>query len=339
MPVQIPVDDRGIVVKEVPGMRVVDGSVTRAPDRGHSNGCQLGIVADVIEGGKLAELQVNLDLARHIQCFLLDHGAAQLFQCLGSDLRGLVSDRDAVLRGKNGVHDLAHSLSDRRDDTIIPNGGPALKTVRFMIVDDQQIIREGLAGMLSSEPDLELVGVAENGQEALELALAARPHLVLMDLRMPVMGGAQAIREIRKVLPQTRFVVLTVYDNDEELFEALRAGAKAFLLKDVSREELVSVMRSVAAGKAHLQPELTSMLLDRLTEIPDASQVEVHVTEREVAVLQLLAQGESNKEIAVGLSISEHTVKSHVGNILAKLEARDRTEAVTKAIQKGLIQI
>jgi len=214
-----------------------------------------------------------------------------------------------------------------------------LKTVRFMIVDDQQIIREGLAGMLSSEPDLELVGVAENGQEALELALAARPHLVLMDLRMPVMGGAQAIREIRKVLPQTRFVVLTVYDNDEELFEALRAGAKAFLLKDVSREELVSVMRSVAAGKAHLQPELTSMLLDRLTEIPDASQVEVHVTEREVAVLQLLAQGESNKEIAVGLSISEHTVKSHVGNILAKLEARDRTEAVTKAIQKGLIQI
>ena len=214
-----------------------------------------------------------------------------------------------------------------------------MKTVRFMIVDDQQIIREGLAGMLSSEPDLELVGVAENGQEALELALAARPHLVLMDLRMPVMGGAQAIREIRKVLPQTRFVVLTVYDNDEELFEALRAGAKAFLLKDVSREELVSVMRSVAAGKAHLQPELTSMLLDRLTEIPDASPVEVHVTEREVAVLQLLAQGESNKEIAVGLSISEHTVKSHVGNILAKLEARDRTEAVTKAIQKGLIQI
>jgi len=205
-----------------------------------------------------------------------------------------------------------------------------------MIVDDQQIIREGLAGMLSSEPDLELVGVAENGQEALELALAARPHLVLMDLRMPVMGGAQAIREIRKVLPQTRFVVLTVYDNDEELFEALRAGAKAFLLKDVSREELVSVMRSVAAGKAHLQPELTSMLLDRLTEIPDASQVEVHVTEREVAVLQLLAQGESNKEIAVGLSISEHTVKSHVGNILAKLEVPNRTQAALFALREGI---
>jgi len=215
----------------------------------------------------------------------------------------------------------------------------ALKTVRFMIVDDQQIIREGLAGMLSSEPDLELVGVAENGREALELALTTKPHLVLMDLRMPLMGGAQAIREIRKVLPETRFIVLTVYDTDEELFDALRAGAKAFLLKDVSLEELVSVMRSVAAGKAHLQPELTSMLLDRLTAMPDAAQAEAHVTEREVAVLQLLARGESNKEIAAELNISGHTVKSHVANILAKLEARDRTEAVTKAIQKGLIQV
>jgi len=215
----------------------------------------------------------------------------------------------------------------------------ALKTVRFMIVDDQQIIREGLAGMLSSEPDLELVGVAENGREALELALTTKPHLVLMDLRMPLVGGAQAIREIRKVLPETRFIVLTVYDTDEELFDALRAGAKAFLLKDVSLEELVSVMRSVAAGKAHLQPELTSMLLDRLTAMPDAAQAEAHVTEREVAVLQLLARGESNKEIAAELNISGHTVKSHVANILAKLEARDRTEAVTKAIQKGLIQI
>jgi len=127
--------------------------------------------------------------------------------------------------------------------TLYPMEYHALKTVRFMIVDDQQIIREGLAGMLSSEPDLELVGVAENGREALALALATKPQLVLMDLRMPVMGGAEAIREIRKVLPETRFVVLTVYDNDEEMFEALRAGAKAFLLKDVSREELVSVMR------------------------------------------------------------------------------------------------
>lgn len=211
--------------------------------------------------------------------------------------------------------------------------------IRFMIVDDQQIIREGLAGMLSREPDLELVGVAENGREAVDLAATAKPDLILMDLRMPVMGGAEAIREIRKSRPETRFIILTVYDTDEELFEALRAGAKAFLLKDVSRDELISVMRSVAAGKAHLQPELTSMLLDHLTELADGGQPAVTITPRERAVLQLLARGASNKEIGSELSISEHTVKSHVANIFAKLEARDRTEAVAKAIQKGLIQM
>lgn len=214
-----------------------------------------------------------------------------------------------------------------------------MKAIRFMIVDDQQIIREGLAGMLSREPDLELVGSAENGRDAVALAADAKPDLILMDLRMPVMGGAQAIREIRKQQPGIRFIILTVYDNDEELFEALRAGAKAFLLKDVSRAELVSVMHAVAAGKAHLQPELTSMLLDRLADQPAEGQPAARITEREVAVLELLAHGQSNKEIAAQLAISEHTVKSHVANILAKLEARDRTEAVTRAIQKGLIQV
>jgi two-component system NarL family response regulator len=214
-----------------------------------------------------------------------------------------------------------------------------LNPIRFLIVDDQQIIREGLAGMLSRERDFELAGVAENGKEAVELAAELRPDLILMDLRMPVMGGAQAIREIRKIRPETRFIILTVYDDDEELFEALRAGAKACLLKDVSRDELVSVMRSVAAGKAHLQPELTSMLFDRLMEMPAEGQAAPQVTERELSVLKLLAGGASNKEIGLKLSISEHTVKSHVANIFTKLDARDRTEAVAKAIQKGLIQL
>lgn len=214
-----------------------------------------------------------------------------------------------------------------------------MKPIRFMIVDDQQIIREGLAGMLSREPNLELAGVAENGREAVALAASLKPDLILMDLRMPIMGGAEAIREIRKVRPETRFIILTVYDSDEELFEALRAGAKAFLLKDVSREELVSVMRSVAEGKAHLQPEMTSMLLDHLMEMPANGQTPAAITARERAVLQLLARGASNKEIGAELAISAHTVKSHVANIFAKLEARDRTEAVAKAIQKGLIQI
>lgn len=214
-----------------------------------------------------------------------------------------------------------------------------MNTIRFMIVDDQQIIREGLAGMLSREPDLELVGVAENGQEAFLMACSLKPDMVLMDLRMPVMGGAQAIREIRKVRPEVNFIILTVYDNDEELFEALRSGAKAFLLKDVSREELISVIHSVAEGKVHLQPELTSMLFNHLRDMPAEGQAAVRVTERERSVLQLLARGASNKEIGVQLKISEHTVKSHVANIFAKLEARDRTEAVAKAIQKGWIQV
>jgi two-component system NarL family response regulator len=214
-----------------------------------------------------------------------------------------------------------------------------LKTIRFLIVDDQQIIREGLAGMLSREQDLELVGTAENGREAVALAGTLQPDLILMDLRMPIMNGAQAIREIRKIRPETRFIILTVYDNDEELFDALRAGAKAFLLKDVSRDELVSVIRSVAAGNAHLQPELTNLLLDRLMGMPVEGQTAPQVTERELSVLRLLAHGSSNKEIGLKLSISEHTVKSHVANIFAKLEARDRTEAVAKAIQKGLIQL
>ena len=212
-----------------------------------------------------------------------------------------------------------------------------MKIIRFMIVDDQQIIREGLAGMLSREPDLELVGVAENGREAVDLAASLKPDLILMDLRMPIMGGAEAIREIRKNRPETRFIILTVYDNDEELFEAVRAGAKAFLLKDISREELISVIRSVSEGKAHLHPELTSVLFDHLMEMPADGQPTI--TARERSVLQSLARGASNKEIGVELAISEHTVKSHIANIFAKLEARDRTEAVAKAIQKGLIQI
>lgn len=214
-----------------------------------------------------------------------------------------------------------------------------MKKLRFMIVDDQQIIREGLAGMLTREPDLELVGTSENGRAALALATELKPDLILMDLRMPVMGGAQAIREIRKILPETQFVILTVYDNDEELFEALRAGAKAFLLKDVSRDELIAVMRKVAAGKPHLQPELTGMMFERMLGLAEAGQAGPHVTERELAVLKLLAGGASNKEIGKKLNISEHTVKSHVANIFEKLEARDRTEAVAKAIQKGLIQV
>lgn len=193
--------------------------------------------------------------------------------------------------------------------------------------------------MLNREGDLELVGVAENGAEAVRLAPQVEPDLILMDLRMPVMNGVEAIQKIRKVCPETKFIILTVYEDDEQIFEGIRAGAKAFLLKDISREELVDVMRSVHGGKAHIQPELTSRLLERIINLENNSQSAGKLTERELAVLELLAKGASNKEIGTELTISSHTVKSHVANIFAKLEVTDRTEAVARALQRGIIKL
>lgn len=214
-----------------------------------------------------------------------------------------------------------------------------MEKIRYMIVDDQQIVREGLAGMLGRERDLELVGVAKDGRQAVTLAVELKPDLILMDLRLPEMSGAQATAAIRQLEPQIRVIILTVYDDDEEILEGLRAGAKALLLKDISREELISVIHTVAEGKVHLQPELSHILLEHLMELPAPGMQPRHITRRELDVLQLLARGYSNKEIAIQLAISEHTVKSHVTNILSKLEARDRAEAVAKAIQKGVIQV
>lgn len=214
-----------------------------------------------------------------------------------------------------------------------------MEKIRYMIVDDQQIVREGLAGMLGRERDLELVGVAKDGRQAVTLAVELKPDLILMDLRLPEMSGAQATAAIRQLEPHIRVIILTVYDDDEEILEGLRAGAKALLLKDISREELISVIHTVAEGKVHLQPELSHILLERLMELPAPGMQPRYITRRELDVLQLLARGYSNKEIAIQLAISEHTVKSHVTNILSKLEARDRAEAVAKAIQKGVIQV
>lgn len=208
-----------------------------------------------------------------------------------------------------------------------------------MIVDDQQIIREGLSGMLGRESDLLLVGTAENGKEAVELAAKCQPDVVLMDLRMPLMGGADAIRAIHKAQPKVGFIILTVYDRDDEILEGLRAGAKAFLLKDVSREELVQAMHTVAQGKAHIHPEFASLLIDRLSDDKRERSILPPISQREKSVLQLLAKGSSNKEIGVALSISQHTVKSHVANIFEKLDVHDRAAAVAKAIQKRIIQV
>lgn len=214
-----------------------------------------------------------------------------------------------------------------------------MDTITYMIVDDQQIIREGLAGILSREKDLKLVGTAENGARALQLAQELSPDLILMDLRMPVMNGVEAIRQIRKTCPGTKFIILTVYDHDEYIFEGISAGAKAYLMKDISREELVSVMRAVYQGQAVLQPEVTNMLLDRFADLSSGQSTSNRLTDRELDVLNWVVKGASNKEIASQLMISEHTVKSHVTNIFAKLEVNDRAEAVVRAIQRGIIEV
>ncbi len=209
--------------------------------------------------------------------------------------------------------------------------------IRYMIVDDQQIIREGLAGMLSRESDLVLVGMAENGADAVLKAHDLQPDIILMDLRMPQMDGVEAIKRIRKVCPHTKFIVLTVYDNDDFIFEAIRAGAKAYLMKDISREELVQVIHAVDDGQAYLQPKITSRLLERVSDMP-LPQTEHPFSKREIEILQMLAQGLSNKEIAQRLSLSEHTVKTHVANIFAKLDVNNRAEAVLQAVKKGILE-
>ncbi len=214
-----------------------------------------------------------------------------------------------------------------------------MERITFMLVDDQQIIREGLAGMLSRVEGLVLVGMAENGAEAVRLAPQLNPDLILMDLRMPVLNGVEAIRQIRKLCPKTRFIVLTVYDNDEYIFEGIKVGAKAYLMKDISCEELVTVMRSVYRGQAVLQPEITSMLLDRFADLSSGQPAANHLTDRELDVLQWVVRGASNKEIAAKLLVSEHTVKTHITNIFAKLEVNGRAEAVAKAIQRGIIEV
>ncbi len=209
--------------------------------------------------------------------------------------------------------------------------------IRYMIVDDQQIIREGLAGMLSRESDLVLVGMAENGADAVLKAHDLQPDIILMDLRMPQMDGVEAIKRIRIVCPHTKFIVLTVYDNDDFIFEAIRAGAKAYLMKDISREELVQVIHAVDDGQAYLQPKITNRLLERVSDMP-LPQTEHPFSKREIEILQMLAQGLSNKEIAQRLTLSEHTVKTHVANIFAKLDVNNRAEAVLQAVKKGILE-
>jgi len=202
--------------------------------------------------------------------------------------------------------------------------------IRIMLVDDHPVVREGLAAIIERRGML-VVAEAIDGLEAVECFRRTRPDVTLMDLRMPEMSGVEAIQAIRREFPDAAILVLTTYDTDHDVVSAIKAGARGFILKDCPRDELLTAIRTVGAGKVYLPTGVATKLTETLVA-PDLSP-------REKEVLELIAQGKSNQQIGTALFISEGTVKGHVVNLLAKLEAQDRTHAVTNAIRRGIIHI
>ncbi len=206
---------------------------------------------------------------------------------------------------------------------------PADRPIRVLIADDQSLIRRGLVAILNMEDGMEVVGEACDGQQALDLWHQTRPDILLMDLRMPGMGGLDAIRKLRADEPEAAVIVLTTFDHDEDVYACLRAGARSYLLKDVQPEELFGCIRAIHAGQGYLQPKIAAKLVQRVgEEMP---------TEREVQILQLLALGKSNKAIGVALHISESTVKSHLKSLFSKLDVTSRAEAIALAARRGFV--
>ncbi len=203
--------------------------------------------------------------------------------------------------------------------------------IRVLLADDHPVVREGLSAILSRQPDVTVMGAVENGERAVEVCAAERPDVVLMDLRMPGMGGVAATRSIAERSPGCQVLILTTFDGDEEIYSALKAGARGYLLKDAGREELLAAIRGVHAGRRWIPPAVA----DRLAERVAGSEL----TSREVEVLSLVAAGNSNKRIARRLGITEGTVKGHLNSILGKLAADDRTEAVTRALRRGILRL
>jgi DNA-binding NarL/FixJ family response regulator len=212
------------------------------------------------------------------------------------------------------------------------------RAIRILLVDDQALFREGLRTLLSSQPDLEVVGEAGDGEEALREAARLRPDVVLMDLRMPLLDGVAATRRLRAGQPECRVIALTTFDDDEYVFEALRAGAVGYLLKDVPSRKLFEAVQAAARGESFLQPSVAAKVVAefaRLSAPAPAALVEA-LSERELQVLRLVAAGATNREIAVRLCITPGTVKNHVTSILGKLGVNDRTQAALKASELHL---
>lgn len=203
--------------------------------------------------------------------------------------------------------------------------------IRVLCVDDHPMLREGIAALLAAQPDIKLVAEASNGREALEQFRLHRPDITLMDLQMPEMNGVEAMLAISEEFPAARIIVLTTYSGDVQALRALKAGARAYLLKSLLRKELLETIRSVHAGQRRVFPEVAAELAQHAGDETLSS--------REIEVLRLVSQGNANKEIAAQLSITEETVKGHMKNILAKLGANDRTHAVTIALKRGMIDL
>src|SRR5688572_26373228 len=208
---------------------------------------------------------------------------------------------------------------------------PQTKVASVLLVDDHALLRTGVANIINQESDLRVVAEAGNGVEALEAYDRHHPDVTLLDLRMPVMEGVEVVQRLRERDPRARVIILTTYDTDEEISRALRAGAKAYVLKDISADGLITCIRDVLAGKTYLAPAAAAKLAEGVTR--------VQLTPREMATLRLLADGKANKEIANELDISDRTVKTHLGHLFEKLGVTSRTEAVKIATRRGLVRL
>jgi DNA-binding NarL/FixJ family response regulator len=230
-----------------------------------------------------------------------------------------------------------------------------MDSIRVLLVDDQEIVRQGLATILKYAPGIEVAGEAGDGEEAVALAQALRPDVILMDLKMPRLGGIPATRRIRAALPETRVIILTTYDADDLVFEGIKAGAQGYLLKDTAGEPLAEAIRGVVRGESQLDPSVARKVLNEFQRLASQApaqpasaaagdgldhELEVEpLTPREEEVMRLLVEGLSNKEIGARLHLTEGTVKNYVSAIIAKLQANDRTHAVVTALRRGLVDL
>ena len=203
--------------------------------------------------------------------------------------------------------------------------------IRIMVIDDQAIVRQGFVALINTVPDMEVIAEGINGQQAIDLYTQHTPDVTLIDLRMPVVSGVEAITTIRHNFPDARLIVLTTYDGDEDIYRSLQAGARGYLLKDVFFEQLETAIRNVHAGSRYIPTAIAERLAERMAS--------TDLTSRELEVLELIVQGQRDREISVSLGISEATVKSQINKILNKLGVSDRTQAVTTALQRGLVHL